>query len=219
MKIGEWALKPVKCAHGTFVIGELPVRSSRLALALERADEGERMIGAARGPGAAAVARAAQPERDVFSDISKAGEVRGGSVGTERHCRIASEVIRARPRHGGIVRELRDPGDESTRQRRRPRLAAVERRVDAAAVVVVPVVVAGDHVARVRRINGERGLVLSSGVAADVDDRYRARAEGAEAWRAEGGDGGFAAGGNEDDRGKDRSVTHRVLQRGVRGLE
>src|SRR2546430_9058197 len=54
------------------------------------------------------------------------------------------------------VRELRDPGDEAVGQRRRPRLATVEGRVDAAAVVVVPVVVARDHVARVCWIDRER---------------------------------------------------------------
>src|SRR2546430_6709711 len=72
------------------------------------------------------------------------------------------------------VRELRDPGDEAVGQRRRPRLATVEGRVDAAAVVVVPVVVARDHVARVCWIDRERSLVQGGGVAADVDDRRRA---------------------------------------------
>src|SRR5207247_7725211 len=85
------------------VIGELPVRSSRLPLALEGADERERMIGAAGGPGAAAVALAAEPERDVLALVSEAGEIGGAAVGAERHCRIACEVIRAGPRHGGVL--------------------------------------------------------------------------------------------------------------------
>src|SRR6266576_4762163 len=177
----------VRHGHG-LVIGELPVRAPRFALALERADEREWMIGAADGPGAAAVARARKPERHVFPPISKAAEVGGVAIGTERDRRVAAEVIDPGARHGGIVRERGDAGNEAVRQRRRPRLASVEGRVDAAAVVVVPVIVAGDHVAGIGWIDGERGLVLGGGVAADVDHRYRAGAEGAEAGCADGGD-------------------------------
>src|SRR5881394_1692323 len=118
----------VRHGHG-LVIGELPVRAPRFALALERADEREWMIGAAGGPGAAAVARARQPERHVFPPISKAAEVGGVAIGTERDRRVAAEVVGAGSRNCRIVRERRDAGDESTGQRRRPGLAAVERGV------------------------------------------------------------------------------------------
>src|SRR5439155_1022537 len=179
------------------VIRELAVRSARLAVALKRADERERMVGAAGGPTAAAIARPAEPKGYCFPAITEAREVGRSSIGAKGDARITAEVVGARSRNRGVVRELRDPGDEAVGQRRRPRLATVEGRVDAAAVVVVPVVVAGDHVARVCRIDRERSLVLGGGVAADVDDRRRAGAEGAEGRGAEGGDGGFAASGEQ----------------------
>src|SRR5258708_32505158 len=144
------------------------------------------MIGATGGPGAAAVGGAAEPERDVFSLVAEAGEVRRVAVGTKRDRGIAAEIVRARARDRGVIRECGNAGNEATRQGGRPRLAAVESRVDAAAIVVVPVVVAGAHVARVRGLHRERRLVLGCGVAADVDHRDRARAAGAEPAGAQG---------------------------------
>src|SRR6266702_2557248 len=179
------------------VVGELPVRSSRLAFALERADECQWMIGAAGGPGAATVARAAEPERDVLSLVAEAGEIGGAAVGAERDGRIAAKIVRAGARHGGIIRERGDAGDEAVRQRRRPSLAAVEGGVDAAAVVVVPVVVAGDHVARVRRIEGQGGLVLGRRIAADVDDDRAPSAKRAETRRRGAGDSWCVLAGGE----------------------
>jgi len=180
------------------MIGELPVRAARLAVALKCADQGERMIGASCGPGTATVRRAGEPQRDVLSHVAEAGEVGGIAMRTERDRRIAADLVDAGSRDRRVVGELRDAGDEAARQRRRPRFAAVEGGVHAAAVVVVPVVVAGDHVARVRRIYRERGFVLRGGIAADVDDGYRAAgACPAEARRAERGDGGFAAGSKQ----------------------
>src|SRR6266516_4107832 len=104
------------------------------------------MIGATRGPSDSAVGRAREPEGHGFTEISEAGEVGRVAIRAEGDAGIATEVIGAGPRHGGVVRELGDARDE--------------------------------------------------------------------AGGAEGRDGGFAAGGNEDYRCKDRSVTHRVLQKG-----
>src|SRR5882762_4701112 len=182
------------------MIGELAVRAPRLPLALKCADERERMLGAARGPGPAAVARAAEPERDLLTPISEARKVGGAAVRTERHIRIAAKIVDAGARYGRIVRKGRDSRDEPARQGRRPRLPAVEGRVHAAAVVVIPVVGADDHVQGVFGIDGDRGLVLGGRVAADVDYRCGPRAEGAEAGGAEDGDGGFAAGGKQQAR-------------------
>src|SRR5882762_6868571 len=176
------------------MIGELAVRAPRLPLALKCADERERMLGAARGPGPAAVARAAEPERDLLTPISEARKVGGAAVRTERHIRIAAKIVDAGAWYGRIVRKGRNSGDEPARQGGRPSLPAVEGRVHAAAVVVIPVVGADDHVQGVFGIDGDRGLVLGCGVAADVHDLRRAGAAGAEAGGAEGGDGGFAAG-------------------------
>src|SRR5205823_14564020 len=129
-----------------FMIGYLAVGAAGLTLSLECADQCECRVAATatRGPGPAAVVRAAEPERHVLSFVAEAGEVRGAAVGTERDGGVAAEVVRSGARDCRIVRKRRDAGDESIRQRRRPGLAAVERRIDAAAVVVVPVIVAGD---------------------------------------------------------------------------
>src|SRR6266516_588483 len=181
------------------------------------------MIGATRGPSDSAVGRAREPEGHGFTEISEAGEVGRVAIRAEGDAGIATEVIGAGPRHGGVVRELGDARDEAAGQGRRPRLAAIKGGVDAAAVVVVPVVVAGDHVARVRRIDGQRSFVLCRGIAADVDHRYRAGAEGAEAGGAECGNGGFAAGGEEypgdGERRETWRVTHVQLQRESRAVE
>src|SRR5712692_5343057 len=134
------------------------------------------MVGTAGGPAAAAISRAAQPEGHVFSHISEAGEVGGVAVRAERDRGVAAEVVGPGAGHGRIIREPRDPGDEAARESGRPRLPAVERRVDAAAVVVVPVVVSRDHVDGIYGIEREGSLVLGGGIAADVDDVDRAAA-------------------------------------------
>src|SRR5258708_12531906 len=123
------------------------------------------MIGATGGPGAAAVGGAAEPERDVFSLVAEAGEVRRVAVGTKRDRGIAAEIVRARARERGVIRECGNAGNEATRQGGRPRLAAVESRVDAAAIVVVPVVVAGDHVPRLPRTHRHPAPLLAYGFA------------------------------------------------------
>src|SRR3954465_10836627 len=102
------------------MIGELAVRAARFAFALERADERERMFGAARGPGPAAVAGAAEPERDLLSFITKAREVGGAAVRAERHIGIPAEVVAAGAGDERIVGKGRDAGDEPAGQRGRP---------------------------------------------------------------------------------------------------
>src|SRR5437762_11503527 len=86
--------RPVVCDRDGLVVGELPVRSARLALALEGADQRERIIPTASGPGAAAVRRAGEPQGDLLAAISEAGEVGGVPVGAERDGGIAAEIIR-----------------------------------------------------------------------------------------------------------------------------
>src|SRR5438132_4826096 len=174
------------------------------------------MVGAAGGPAPTAVARAAEPERHSLSPISEAGEIAGVSVGAECDRGIAAEVVGAGAGDGGIIRERGDAGNETVGQRGRPRFAAVERGVHAAAVVVIPVVVAGDHVRRIRRVDREGRLVLGGGIAANVDDvdrgAVRGSAEAGGAGRSRGGWGFVGAGGDER-AGKSedrivREVTH-----------
>ena len=154
--------------HG-FVIGELPIRALGDSLAVESAHQAQR-IGHAPGlPGCATISRPAEKECGAPTVIVEAREV-GGAIGTERRGGISTKVSVAGSRHGGIVCEARNSGKEPARQRRGPRLSAVERRVHAAAVVVVPVIVSCDEVPRIQRIDRERRLVLRSGVVGHVDD-------------------------------------------------
>src|SRR5213076_3223393 len=101
---------------------------------------------------------------------------------------IAPGVEESRPGNAGIVREPGYPRNEPVRQRRSPRLAAVERGVHGATVIEVPVVGAGDQIARVERVGGDRRLVLGGRVTTHVhdDDGRPARA---------GGEGGTDCGG------------------------
>src|SRR5207249_1014518 len=47
--------RSIACDRDRLMVGELPVGPPRLAFALEGTDERERMLGTARGPGAAAI--------------------------------------------------------------------------------------------------------------------------------------------------------------------
>src|SRR5438874_1727395 len=79
-------------------------------------------------------------------EVERLADVIGGAVGAEGDGRIAARVVVASARHGRIVGEPGDARQEAVRQRGRPGLAAVEGGADCAAVVVVPVVGAGQHV-------------------------------------------------------------------------
>ena len=154
------------------VVGELPVRTLALPVAVPGVHLRQLVLRAVE-PGAAAVPRATDEERNLVGgrEIEGLADEVGGSVGAERDGGIAAGVVQPGARHGRIVRVLRHPGKEPVGQRARPRLPAVERGIHRAAVVVVPVVRAGDEVQRVLRVQGQRSLVLRKLVAADIDDR------------------------------------------------
>src|SRR5919204_1538231 len=171
-----------------FMVGELSVRAARPAIALESADQRQRMIGTARSPVATAIDRTAEPQGHILSFIAEAAEIGRAAVGTERHRGITPEIVGSGATTVRVVRERRDTGNETVGQRWRPRLAAVEGGIHAAAVIVIPVVVARDHVERIHGIDGERRLVLRGGIIADVDDFDRsARRQGATEARRPGG--------------------------------
>src|SRR6185436_11967597 len=86
----------------------------------------------------------------------------------ERDGWIAAEISVSGSRDSGVVRESRDSRDESVGQRLRPMLAAIERCVDAAAIVVIPVVVSSQEVLSVPRVHRERSFVLRRGVVGDI---------------------------------------------------
>src|SRR5207245_11704759 len=90
-------------------------------------------------------------------------------------------------RSSDLVREPGYPRNEPVRQRRSPRLAAVERGVHGATVIEVPVVGAGDQIARVERVGGDRRLVLGGRVTTHV--------QGVDGRPAREGDGGGTDGG------------------------
>src|SRR5207237_567592 len=124
--------------------------------------EGELLPRTATQPGAATVRGPVEQEHHAVrwsGLVAEASEV-GRTVGTEGNRRIAAEIIRARARHGGIVRISGDPRYEAVRQRGGPRFAAVEGGVDGAATVPVPVVAAGDEVIGIAWIHRDRRLVL-----------------------------------------------------------
>src|SRR5439155_6049886 len=111
-------------------------------------------------PGPAAVRGAVDEQRDLVAAVAAAAaeverladEVRG-AIGAEGNARIAPGVVDAVAGYVRVVRERRYPGQEAVRQRWRPGLAAVEAGVHAAAVVVVPIVRAGQQVGRIRGID------------------------------------------------------------------
>src|SRR3989442_5616000 len=125
-----------------------------------------------------AVAGAAREQGDLKGrrEVERlTDEVGGAAVRRKAHRRVARDIEAARAWHGGVVRELGEAGNETVGQGGRPRLAAVEGHVVAAAVVQVEVVVPGEDVVRVRGIDGDRRLVLGGRIAAPValvDDEH-----------------------------------------------
>src|SRR5581483_11176658 len=154
------------------VVGELAVRAARRSVALVRRDLDEATV----LPREAAVIGSVEQERDVErrGEVERLADVvRDLAVGAERDRRVAACVVGAGAGDVRVVRVLRDAGQEPVRERGRPRLAAVLRRVHGAAVVVVPVVRARDQVRGIGWVDGDRRLVLRelvSSAGAHVDD-------------------------------------------------
>ena len=169
------------------VVGKLARRSPGLAVALEtpiptRTAGRATPLGQVRPP---SVDRLSEERHPVWGErlVAEASEVRS-AVRPEGDGRIATVIVHARAGHLRIIGVSRDAGEEAVRQRRRPRLAAVEGRIHATAVVVVPVVAPRDQVVRVPRVHRQRRLVLRRRVAADVhDQRGPSAATAAEARR------------------------------------
>src|SRR3989442_15643334 len=86
-----------------FMIGKLAVRASRFSISRERADQRERVVGTAGGPGAAAISRGAQPGGHVFSHISETGEVGRVPIRAERDRGGGTEVVGPSAGHGGCI--------------------------------------------------------------------------------------------------------------------
>ena len=159
------------------MIGELAVRAFALAVAVPHGNLGGPVAGEASLPGAAPVAGPAHVERDLEwrCEVERlAGEVRR-PVRAEGDVRIAGGIVDTGPGHARVVRVLRQSRNEAAWQRGRPGLAAVEARVHRAAIVVVPVIGAGDQVVWVGRVDRQRSFVLRGLVTRDVDDLGRAQ--------------------------------------------
>jgi len=62
---------PSSATWDGFMIGELAVRASRLAISRERAHQRERMVGAAGGPGAAAIGERLSQSATFFPTYPK----------------------------------------------------------------------------------------------------------------------------------------------------
>src|SRR5438132_10278324 len=100
------------------VIGELPRRPTRLAVAIERSHERERLTRVAFQPRLAPICRTTQQQHDavwICRLIAETRKVRG-AIWSERDRRIATEIILAGAWHGRIVRVFRDARKEAVRQ-------------------------------------------------------------------------------------------------------
>src|SRR6185369_12847538 len=154
--------RPVVANPHRLVIRELTIGSLGDSLSIECADKSEsltRICVTTLQPGLATVGGPAEIKHRTRSVVTEAGEI-SGSLRVERDSGVAAEFAIARPRHSWIIGEARDSRDESRGQCLRPRLAPVERSIHSAAIVVIPIVVAGENVLRIVRIHSERGLVL-----------------------------------------------------------